>query len=297
MRLESALNRVVSMKGVFSVSHEIIKLSEKSNQRLPVKLLYISHSRYDKEWHSTLHNHHFTELFYIKNGNGSFIFEEDILQVRKGDFVVINPNIEHTEKSSAEGSLEYIALSFEGLSFALPEDNRFLPGIHLHTDKNKQFANLMDNILVEMKNKGENFEIICQNLLELLILLILREGRYHLAQTDNKQINSNVYTVKRYIDQFYKKNINLDKLAEVSHMSKYYMAHSFKAAIGLSPIEYLTTIRVNEAKILLESTSYSIAEISDFTGFSSQSYFSQSFKSTLGVTPSQYRKSKLHPLE
>lgn len=274
------------------MSHEVFKLTEHDNQRLPIELLYISHSRYDNEWHSTLHNHHFTELFYIINGKGNFIFEEDTLEVKKGDFVVINPNVDHTESSDENFFLEYIALGFQGLSFTLPQDKHLPPGILLNTEKNMQFSILLKGILNEAKNKNENYELICHDLLEVLILLVLREGRYHLKHSENKKINSHIVTVKRYIEHFYKKDITLDKLAEISHMSKYYMAHSFKAAIGISPIEYLTDIRINKAKILLESTNYSIEEISDFTGFSSPSYFSQSFKNNLGITPTQYRKNQ-----
>ncbi|MCB6603699.1 helix-turn-helix transcriptional regulator, partial [Erysipelatoclostridium ramosum] len=54
---------------------------------------------------------------------------------------------------------------------------------------------------------------------------------------------------------------------------------------------YLIRLRVQQAKELLETTNYSIAQISDSCGFSSQSYFSQVFKKACGMTPNAYRKS------
>lgn len=72
-------------------------------------------------------------------------------------------------------------------------------------------------------------------------------------------------------------------------MNKYYMAHAFTKYIGISPISYLLEKRIQEGKSLLESTSYSIAEISTLLGFSSQSYFSQTFKKSTGRTPIQHR--------
>ena len=72
-------------------------------------------------------------------------------------------------------------------------------------------------------------------------------------------------------------------------MNKYYLAHAFTKYTGLSPINYLLQKRIQEAKSLLESTSCSIAQISNMLGFSSQSYFSQVFKKSTGKTPIQHR--------
>ncbi|RAN51279.1 helix-turn-helix transcriptional regulator [Dolosigranulum pigrum] len=85
-------------------------------------------------------------------------------------------------------------------------------------------------------------------------------------------------------------NITLQTLVDLSHLSKYYISHSFKEEVGQSPIDYLNTQRIENAKILLESTNYSITEIARFTGFSSQSFFSQRFKEFIGQSPSHYRK-------
>jgi AraC-like DNA-binding protein len=63
-----------------------------------------------------------------------------------------------------------------------------------------------------------------------------------------------------------------------------------KAITGAGAKEYITKIRIEKAKTLIESTSLTIAEISDMTGFTSQSYFSTAFKSHTGMTPSQYKQ-------
>lgn len=79
-------------------------------------------------------------------------------------------------------------------------------------------------------------------------------------------------------------------LAKLGHLNKYYLAHTFKKDMGISPIEYLNQVRIREAKILLETTNYSIADIAAFIGFSSQSFFAQAFKRATNQTPSKYRK-------
>ncbi len=118
---------------------------------------------------------------------------------------------------------------------------------------------------------------------------MLRNDNLSIVQGNDTVINRECTQIKNYLDANYSENITLDTLAELSHMNKYYMAHAFTKYIGLSPINYLLQKRIQEGKSLLESTSYSIAQISSTLGFSSQSYFSQSFKKATGKTPVQYR--------
>ena len=72
-------------------------------------------------------------------------------------------------------------------------------------------------------------------------------------------------------------------------MNKYYVVHSFTKQIGVSPINYLITKRISEAKNLLKTTNYSIRDISSIVGFSTSSYFSQMFKKVTGLSPKEYK--------
>ncbi len=84
--------------------------------------------------------------------------------------------------------------------------------------------------------------------------------------------------------------ITLDLLARQAHQNKYYVAHTFKEAFGISPIKYLMERRVEESKYLLEETDYSIGQIASITGFSSASHFCQAFRRITGTTAIDYRK-------
>ena len=97
-----------------------------SNERLDIRLLYISKSRYDRNWQSILHSHAFAELFYVIHGTGVFQTENDSFPVTEDDLVLINPNVTHTEFSHGENALEYIVLGLDGISFR-SSNNTFLP--------------------------------------------------------------------------------------------------------------------------------------------------------------------------
>ena len=83
--------------------------------------------------------------------------------------------------------------------------------------------------------------------------------------------------------------ISLDKLAEIAHVNKYYLSHSFKKEYGSSPIDYMLKRRITEAKALLSSTDYSLIQIAEQLGFGSPAYFSKCFRKVEGISPSGYR--------
>lgn len=92
-----------------------------------------------------------------------------------------------------------------------------------------------------------------------------------------------------YIDENYNEAISLDKLAEIAHVNKYYLSHSFKKEYGSSPIDYMLKRRITEAKALLSSTDYSLIQIAEQLGFGSPAYFSKCFRKVEGISPSGYR--------
>jgi AraC-like DNA-binding protein len=92
-----------------------------------------------------------------------------------------------------------------------------------------------------------------------------------------------------YMAEHYPRRLTLKDLGEVIQVSPSYLGAIFKEVTGISPIEYLLTIRMNKAKDLIRD-GYSIAEAAQNTGFNDIYYFSKYFKKAEGISPSQYRK-------
>ena len=86
------------------------------------RLLFSSHSKYERDWQSYRHTHRFAELFYVCAGNGSFCVEDNSFPIARHTVILVNPNIVHTEISSQNSPLEYISLGVEDLHFAFEAD-------------------------------------------------------------------------------------------------------------------------------------------------------------------------------
>ena len=273
--------------------------NEKPSAFGQARLLYVSTSKYEGDWQSILHSHPFSELFYVINGQGAFLAEGSEFPVKQNDMVIINPHVQHTEKSLPGAPLNYIVLGIEGLSFSFGRLATARAGVssqptpdtvYKHNMSKTNVYSYLNIMLEEITEQQEDYEAVCQNLLEVLLICILRSGSLSVVPDNSRLLNRECTQIKNYLDANYSETITLDSLAALTHMNKYYLAHTFTKYVGLSPINYLLQKRIQEGKSLLESTSYSIAQISDLLGFSSQSYFSQAFRKATGMTPMQYRK-------
>lgn len=99
-----------------------------------------------------------------------------------------------------------------------------------------------------------------------------------------------IFLVKNYLETHYAEKITLEDLAQKQFVSQSYLQKQFKHYYGCSPNEYLLSIRLTQAKLLLRNTSKSINDIAYAVGFNTPSYFISIFGKKEGTTPLAYRK-------
>ena len=99
-----------------------------------------------------------------------------------------------------------------------------------------------------------------------------------------------VKRTERYIREHFREEIDLGKLAEEYGFSSAYLSRIFTREEGESPVRFLTSIRIKEAKRLLADTDEPIARVGELSGYPDQFYFSRTFRKEVGKNPTQYRK-------
>ena len=120
--------------------------------------------------------------------------------------------------------------------------------------------------------------IICSELLENVQSKAIQEVPTYIQQ------------VKRHIETHYPEKITLNTLAQQQFVSQAYLQKQFKHYYGCSPNDYLLSVRLTQAKLLLRNTSKSINDIAYEVGFNTPSYFISMFSKKEGTTPLTYRK-------
>lgn len=97
-------------------------------------------------------------------------------------------------------------------------------------------------------------------------------------------------TAVTYFNENYNRDINIEEYATSKGMSVSWFIRSFKKFTGSTPMQFIVSLRVNNAQVLLETTNYSINEISKIVGYDNQLYFSRLFHKLKGFSPREYRK-------
>lgn len=104
---------------------------------------------------------------------------------------------------------------------------------------------------------------------------------------------TDIHNALLYIQKNFKQPITIDDITAHIKMSKYHFIRLFKRQMGITPYAYLINYRINQAKILLQTTTQSLFDISYAVGYKSKSNFVAQFKSIVGVTPAKYRAESL----
>ncbi|UQZ35732.1 DNA-binding response regulator [Paenibacillus sp. PK3_47] len=93
-----------------------------------------------------------------------------------------------------------------------------------------------------------------------------------------------------YIGQNYKEDISMEQTAEYVNLSPHYFSKLFRLHAGETFIDYVTRLRINEAKRLIAGEQLSLKGICYEVGYKDPNYFSRVFKKSVGITPSEYRQ-------
>ncbi len=250
---------------------------------------------------SSHHCHSFFEIYYVDRGNCRFMVENNIYDLRKGDFLLIPPDVLHYTRY-LDGPCKKYGIYFRSddispqVSAAMPGGSSFfqetrifqLPDAHHY-----QAELLLDRMLTEEKIEDSRTEAMLYLQLQELLLFCSRNCSFlqdipaNIRTTDRQ-----IVLAARYISDHYMEPISAADIASAAGFSPNYLSKRFREAAGIGVHEYLMFVRLQHAALDLVSTNDSITEIALRSGFSDSNYFKDAFKKKYGTTPSAYRKTR-----
>lgn len=246
-------------------------------------------------WNIPPHRHEdYSEIIYISEGECEFIINNRRYLGRQGDTVIFNKGIYHQEMSSKDQPLNTYYCAVGNLHIEGMEPGFLIPG---HLDpiipKNAlspQVHYLMNEIFRECKEQEIGYRSIVHNFLNSLVLILLRmiQEKYKLHFLTSTYTTANM--IRDYLDENFIKDVSLADLSKKFFLSQHYISHIFKDEIGDSPINYMITRRMDEAKKLLLTSDQTIADIAGQVGYDNPNHFSMTFRRITNLTPGEYRK-------
>ena len=230
------------------------------------------------------------QLLYIVSGKGHFYFHGEDRVVYAGRMVLIQPRQEQRYEYFGEDKPEVYWVHFTGSdvknilrSYNIPMDDPIF-----YSGASSTYSYLFKEMIHELQNCKTGYEDLLTMYLRQIFLLVQRT-RQEERPTVSTYIQEEMEFARRYFNEHYNEPISIQEYAESRNMSVCYFQRNFKQIVKHTPMQYLLTIRVNNAASLLETTDYSMAEIAAIVGYEDPLYFSRLFRKIKGVSPRDYR--------
>lgn len=154
-------------------------------------------------------------------------------------------------------------------------------------------ANLKDLLSLNSRYMEDLIEI---NSVEDQCLWVLKITQKFIDSVDNASGIKNLQVIQKsveYMRENYNEKLTIDDISQAVYLSPCYLSKIFKNELGCTIMEFLTKVRIDEAKKLLRNPRYNVMQVACEIGFDDPSYFTKVFKKIEGVTPSHYRRRAL----
>ena len=221
-----------------------------------------------------------------ENTHNSYYFELELYQlVKEGNTEKLKKFLNATRPPLKEGKMAASPLRHaKNVFISVVTKAGMMGAIPGGVDVEKTYQ-LMDYYIQECEQLTK-IERINQLQYVMLLDFCQRSGEHHIPDG----ISHDVYKCMTYIREHTNESISIEDAAASVNRSSSYMMKNFKNELGINMGAYIMRCKLEEAKSLLTYSEKSLAEISSYLCFSSQSYFQNVFKKQYGVTPLQYRK-------
>jgi AraC-like DNA-binding protein len=191
---------------------------------------------------------------------------------------------------SVEGGLLHDWAHFS-VAFATVAEKYGLRMLFPYKLSNDSFVtDIMQDIEIEMLGKDSFCEQICDIKVHELVAKIMRASQTTYGKNMDEPLYKAFYQARTYIHMNYRENWDIQKMAELVHLSPSRFFYHYKEIFGVSPKGDLLNIRMEHACRFLLHSDFSVGEVAELTGFMNVYHFIRYFKKHTGQTPGQYRK-------
>ena len=250
-------------------------------------------------WHDAL------EIIYVKGGSLTVSISGESYIGKPGDAFVVSPGNLHLMGSDT-GTVDYYTFLFPLKNLSFRADDLFeekllepLNSGHLMinpriSDTAKELCEQLIEVY-ESKNQESESQLTAQIKTKIILLQFILEmwKKGFIIENDTNGRNTVEKEMVSYIQQNYTGKISLKEFGEQFHLSEKYISRYFKEHFHITLSQYVTYLRLEHAKQLLQDTDIPVTEVAMQSGYQNVSYFIRSFKKTYEISPLKYRNNML----
>lgn len=254
----------------------------------------VTHSRcnYTGQLQFPAHLHYYIELVRMIDGEVDCYADSRCYRLGKGEFFIAFPNQIHSYESFGPEKYDIIQLSPEMLGeFASVFESNLPKSAHIKPDPSCDRLNPVMDMLVESFADCKSGKKYAEEKRRGYLLALIGEllSCTELYGPESAELSA-LKTVVDYCSKNYTNELSLALLSEELHMSKYYISHIFGSKLNMGFNDYVNSLRISKACLLLAREELSMTEISNTVGFATIRTFNRAFLRHTGQSPSDYRK-------
>ena len=252
------------------------------------------------------HWHEEVQISWIVEGEFQCQLEGESILLKPGDMVFLNSGVLHQIRPVRRnyGKLHafiwdagFISGSADGPVYQEAFEQILHGGPHVlrfagDSPAGVELRQSLQQIVALYTQQDSCFHLQIKLLLTRIWLLIYQQAgdTPEPPRPERRRDEERMKLAMRYMRAHYNENFSLEELARQALTNRSELCRCFRRMLGIAPKEFLIQYRIQQARILLENPAYRIADIAEFTGFSSPSHFGSCFKEKTGLSPSDYRK-------
>lgn len=232
------------------------------------------------------------QILYVASGKAHFYFEDKGIDtvVPAGNMVVYRPKEPQRYEYFGADQTEVYWVHFTGKDvrnilrgYGIADDMRVI-----NTGTSLEYTRIMKQMILELQRRQADYQEMLTLLLRQLLISIHRQITTE-KRIKNVYLDTEMEAAVQYFNDHYNTEINIEEYAASRGMSVSWFIRNFKQYTHTTPMQYIVSIRVTNAQVLLETTDYNVTEIGNIVGYDNPLYFSRIFKKQKGVSPSEYR--------
>lgn len=231
------------------------------------------------------------QLLYIASGKAHFYFNGKKEILSAGNMVLYHPREEQRYYYYGADHTEVYWVHFTGNNVKnILRKYGITDNMHvINTGTSLEYKRLFLAMIQELKLCKDDYEELLANYLRQLLIMI---HRLIISKPRGKSmfVMNEIDAAVQYFHSNYNKSISIEEYATAHNMSVSWFIRSFKEYTNTTPAQYILSLRISNARTLLESTSCNISEIANIIGYDNPLYFSRLFKKQCGMSPSEFRR-------
>lgn len=264
--------------------------------------IYYTFKRRFNESHITnIHAHDFGSMIYVLSGGCTYTIGNGTYRVKKGDMLVLNPNVPHGKSVRTGEEILELHIGFGNINIeGLPRNHLVdpsSPSVYSLQEYEQEFLRCCSDICSEQENNEPGCELMIKvHVMKLLIYFMkatrtdIHRNTNSLAGFDSSDRAVIVNTLMKYLNENYMRQISLETISKSIYLSPAYISKVFKEETGETPINYLIKVRLSKAREMLLEGGHSIKSVARAVGYDDAYYFSKLFKKYHSVSPSKVRR-------